>query len=370
MGAIFATAWVAVMTDGIDHSRLFWRLQIAGWITCALMGAAFGIVYFDLPDVLVAILPRTTFGFVATCGLRMLYRAVHLKAENIWTFGGAIFLLCGVIAVLDGAFMASAALFFRRNFNEGALHQFFVSSILMRWMVYWLWSVLYFGIKFWIKTERSKLLLARAEAEALSSELRFLQAQTKPHFLYNAFNTLLAESDNERTRTLVQALAEYLRFSARKHDEFEPLGEELDAIECYLKVEKARFEERFAYTVEAEEAARKFPVPLATVQPLVENAIKFGRRTSPTLLTLEVVARVTGEGLRVRVWNSGSWVPPGESGSTQTGLENLRRRFLLLYGGRGEVCISHDGNGVVAELFLPAGARTGNVGRGERELSD
>jgi len=337
------------MTPPLERSRLFWRLQFSGWAIHILMGITFGSMYLNLRDALLIATVRTLLGISATSALRPLYRLIRRSLMSIWLSGSSVFLLSGALALADSLFVLGIV----RHLDQATIEALLASTS-VRWMIYWLWSLLYFGITFWLDTEGAKLRLAQAEAEVRTQELRFLQAQINPHFLFNALNTILAETDNPRTRSVIQALAEHLRFSIQRHEDEGPLGLELDALGHYLEVEKARFQERLVYTIEASADARQAKVPPATVQPLVENAIKYGRRTSPSLLTLEVSAWVTNATLHLTVYNSGRWIPPEENASTRTGLENLRRRLSLIYGDEAILRLTHDEHGVVAKLCLPA----------------
>ncbi len=341
--------------DATNRSRLFWRLQIGGWAAYGLLASLFlGAISFDARAVWVFALCRTVFGLIATSSLRPLYRFLRRSTLPIAVSGSLVFLLCGALALVDNTVIRVVAQMAGVELEEQGVQQFLSSSILMRWMVYWLWSLLYFGFHFRLDTEEARLREVEARAEAQENELRFLRAQINPHFLFNALNTVLAETPHPQTRALVQALADYLRFSFSTHAPREPLGVELEALSHYLAVEKARFLEKLVYRIEVTDEARATLAPVASIQPLLENAIKYGRQTSPERLEVEITARVEAGRLLVRVWNSGEWVAPEAHHSTRTGLANLERRLALLYSGEATLQLSHHAPGVSAELSLPA----------------
>ena len=205
-----------------------------------------------------------------------------------------------------------------------------------------------------IETADTRLTLARNEAAARTSELRQLRAQVNPHFLFNALNSILAEKDRPAAvESITQELAEYLRFSLRPSGEYYFLGEELDALQRYMRVEKARFEEKLVYEISASPEARQVRVPVVTVQPLLENAMKYGRRTSALPLHVRITAEVSGGFMRLVVANSGRWVeaePARTDGGI--GLANLARRLELLYGGRARLDTSSSCGWVQAELTI------------------
>ena len=179
----------------------------------------------------------------------------------------------------------------------------------------------------------------------------------QPHFLFNALTAVMAVSDDkEKVEELTQSLADYLRFSLNKrNDDYSPLGDELDALENYLHVEKIRFAENLNYQIDADREAREFLVPSQLVQPLLENAIKYGQRTSPMPLSIRIQTQFTGEHLHLVVENSGSWLDPSVSQGMGMGIgiSNLRRRLQLLTGNRASLTYDHSPQWVRAMVKLP-----------------
>jgi len=236
-----------------------------------------------------------------------------------------------------------------------ALDRFLNSSGPIRFTAYGFWIILYFVLNDLIESNSARLQLERLKAEMVESELRLLRAQVNPHFLFNALTSILAEARHpERVTELTHSLASFLRFSLSQSTALQALGDELTALEGYLQVEKIRFEDRLEYTVVVDPAARQMQVPSALVQPLVENAIKFGQRTSPRPLRLAIHARVLPEGLRIEVSNTGKWVEEGSGDSTGIGLANLRRRLQLLCGDHARVRHEVLDDRVVVRVMVPA----------------
>jgi len=218
------------------------------------------------------------------------------------------------------------------------------------------------------KAAEDRRRMVEAERLLVESRLQTLRYQINPHFLFNVINSIdaLAHEAPERVHHLVRQLARYLRFSLQWREEsVVSLQLELEAIESYLQVEKVRFEENLEVRVEASSEARRCDVPILILQPLVENAIKYGMETSALPLRLKIAAVVENGELQLEVANSGKWVEPGTGPSrkqTRLGLENLRKRLELLYTERhtfdvGTVedpdCSGVD-NWIVGTIHLPA----------------
>ena len=145
---------------------------------------------------------------------------------------------------------------------------------------------------------------------AAEAELRALRAQVNPHFLFNALTTIgyLIQTAPERALGTLMRLSGLLRGVLRSGEEFVTIGEELDLIEAYLDIERARFEDRLRVRIDVPWELRRIRIPALVIQPLVENAIKHGIseclaggevRISARLLENEALITVADTGIGV-----------------------------------------------------------------------
>ncbi|MBK9019155.1 MAG: histidine kinase [Sulfuritalea sp.] len=220
------------------------------------------------------------------------------------------------------------------------------------------------AVFFWLRERNANLRrelqlreMARLEAEkqSLAAQLRLLQAQIEPHFLFNSLANVAAliDADPARAGRLLDALIRYLRSSLqRTRAEGGSLGDEVGLLKAYLDILKIRMGERldYAFEIPSELLGRDFPPML--LQPLVENAIRHGLEPKLDGGFLRVDAKVTEGCLRIRVVDDGVGIAeaPGEG----VGLSNIRARLAAIYGptARLEVA-SKVGAGVTATLDLP-----------------
>jgi hypothetical protein len=210
----------------------------------------------------------------------------------------------------------------------------------------------------WQRMKSLELRTAEAEAALRTSELQRLEAQLQPHFLFNALTAVLAcRHDPEAVANVTIGLSEHLRFCLSRQGVLEPLSREIDALEHYLAVQRARFGKALDCRIECTEEAREALVPPVIVEPLLDNALKHGAITSPAPLRIVVDCRMEGSTLVVTVDNSGTWIEPGADGRHGTGLASLRRRLSLLDFQEASLESGPAGNGVRACLRLPL-ART------------
>ena len=315
-----------------SHRRLtFWAAHVGFW------GAAFAanllvIAAFrpEVADPAGFVLLEVVLCLLATAGLRWLSHherwlaALDVSKAGLMA-GGAILSTVAITLAL----LAAGRWFGVAFPSRGEL----VARSVITFGMLATWCGFYFGWQLINERHAAEIRALQAEATALRSELEHLQGQISPHFLFNALNTVQAcRDDPEAIATLTQSLANYLRFLLRPVATLEPLGRELDALEEYLTIQELRFGDRLEARIECDAAARGAAVPPVLVQPLVENAIKYGGQTGPRPVRVHVTARSAADGLTVEVANTGSWVPPGAGQATGTGLRSLERRLRLFAG--------------------------------------
>jgi two-component system sensor histidine kinase AlgZ len=202
--------------------------------------------------------------------------------------------------------------------------------------------------------------LRRQEMNRLvnQAELRALQSQINPHFLFNALNTLYGTIPREANgaRHMVLNLAEIFRYSLQSDRTFVPLAREMQIVRAYLEVEQLRLGDRLKVDFHVDEAALDVPVPVLSVQPLVENAIKHGIAPSAEPGYVHVRIELRGENLRILVENSGNETT-AEPVGPGVGLQNVRRRLEICYGPGATLRLAPDLHKTTAEICIPLAVR-------------
>ena len=217
---------------------------------------------------------------------------------------------------------------------------------------------------FWLRQRNASLEvelqareLARLEAEkqALAAQLRMLQAQIEPHFLFNSLANVAAliEADPKLAASLLDALIRYLRSSlTRTRAEGGTLGDEVTLLTAYLGVLKIRMGERLAYAFDITPELLTAAFPPMLLQPLVENAIRHGLEPKVAGGCVTVSARKQGDFLQIQVTDDGLGFAetPGEG----IGVANIRARLAAIYGPAARLELSSGaGAGVTANMSLP-----------------
>ena len=203
--------------------------------------------------------------------------------------------------------------------------------------------------------EKERVNRLASERAVLESNLRLLQAQMEPHFLFNTLSNILSLIDTEpaKGKSMLMDLIRYLRTSlSRTLPDTTTLDQEMDTIEAYLNIQKIRLGDRLNFTIEVPETLAQHPFPPMLLQPLVENAVKHG--LEPKIdggeITIKALAGATF--LRIEVTDTGN----GFSSCHETGIGigNVRERIRLLYGEKGRLILEeNEPCGVKAIIEVP-----------------
>jgi len=189
-----------------------------------------------------------------------------------------------------------------------------------------------------IQEERIKRLIS--EKKAVESNLRFLQAQIEPHFLFNTLSNIvsLLETDLEKGKYMLEDLIHYLRTSLSKtRSDTTTIGQEMEMIRSYMNIFKVRMGNRLQYQVDVPDTIENIPFPPMLIQPLVENAIKHGLEPKIEGGKVFISGKENEEILRLEIADTG--VGLYEESDPGTGLSNIRERLQSIYGDKGRLIL-------------------------------
>jgi LytS/YehU family sensor histidine kinase len=173
-----------------------------------------------------------------------------------------------------------------------------------------------------------------AERLAKEAELFKLRQQLAPHFLFNSLNSIsaLIGSRPDQARKMIQQLSDFLRGNLRKEEQqWVPLSEELQYLELYLEIEKVRFGHRLSTELDYAPECLDYRLPSMLLQPIVENAIKFGLYDTTESVTISIRARLDSNYIRIEVINPFDPETSRPKKGTGFGLTSIQRRLYLLF---------------------------------------
>jgi two-component system LytT family sensor kinase len=213
--------------------------------------------------------------------------------------------------------------------NKTVLIRFGIALLIITWTAALRW--IFNMIKQQKENEDRK---THAENLVREAELTGLRQQLQPHFLFNSLNSIsaLAGSKPEEARKMIQQLSDFLRGTLKKDDkQMLSLQEELKHLQLYLDIEKVRFGHRLNTEIKADEQSLALLIPPLLLQPLVENAIKFGLYDTIGEVTIQINASIENKNLVVTITNPFDAETAQPNKGTGFGLKSVQRRLHLLF---------------------------------------
>ena len=346
-----------------NRPNIFWTLHIGGWAAWGLIGKylyTLAMLGDEVAPGYAAYVAVITFcGMLITLPLRYLYRFLWNRAiwiQALGLLGGSA--LAGYIWINVRGYIyygwietTEEMAAYTEKLGEAAAEIYwkmqFVDSHLGAIIVILTWSALYFAIKSYRVFQDVRESALRSAAMAHEAQLKMLRYQLNPHFLFNTLNaisTLILEKNTELANRMVTKLSSFLRYSL-DNDPMQKitLDQELQALQLYLDIEKVRFEDRLSLQVDIEDAAREALIPSLLLQPLVENAIKYGIARAEGGGHLKISARVFAGDLLMEVSDDGpgcDLVNNDIPNAKGVGLRNTRERLATLYGSEHSIKLS------------------------------
>jgi len=331
----------------------YWSCQILGWGAYAATGAAtaaaqtgwrfalvggyilFALYSIALTDLLRREIRRRNWLYAPYALLRLAGAAAALATVQA-------FLVFAVDVVLEGR---GSNFFKTPAYNANVWISVCGANCL--WLVFYV--ALTSGRRFREKEIRLELALREAE-------LRALEAQVNPHFLFNCLNSVraLVTENPPQAQDMITRLANILRYNLHRDlNHTVPLADEMEMAADYLALEGVRFEDRLRVRIDVDPAAAQVAVPPMLLQTLVENALKHGIAHLPAGGDLTIRAVVEAERLVLEVENTGQLVSSAST-TPQVGLKNTRERLRILYNGRASLQLKNrDASHVAATVQIP-----------------
>ena len=212
----------------------------------------------------------------------------------------------------------------------------------------------------------------KMETQIKDAQLKYLQAQINPHFLFNTLNAgaqLAMLEDAEKTAVFIDNMASFFRYNIRKLDEDTTIGEELRLVDNYIYILNVRFSGEIHYHKNVDESLENVKVPSMILQPIVENAVNYGIRDIDREKIIEVSCVRAGDHYELSVWDNGkgmsgerirevldgSYTPDASmsgSNSNGIGIGNVCGRLELYFGESGLLDIKSDGEDAGTEVII------------------
>lgn len=347
---------------------MFWKLHIGGWVAYFLIRFAGVYDKYQIHslDCFLWFLTPLTFAFAITLFLRSFYRILRNRVRSVWKVLYSCIVTSFILANLLAVIQTEAAMLL---LEKGPVRDKIIGldhfHVVFEWSLPLLaWGFLYHSYHWLREWQREVARTEKAQALARNARLRLLRFQLNPHFVFNTLNSVrgLILEDKQGAKQIVSDLSRFLHYSLRQENlTMVPFSREIEALKLYLSIEKRRYEEKLDVTFDVDPAVDQIPILSFLLNPLVENAVKYGMHTSSLPLRIRIAAEQMSHGLRVTVANTGRWIPAADDGDrtatgTGTGLDNIRQRLANAYPDRHRFGISTDGDWVKIRLDIEESA--------------
>jgi two-component system LytT family sensor kinase len=214
------------------------------------------------------------------------------------------------------------------------------------------------SVLFYTLQDQQEIEKRKTEAEQLSkeAELYKLRQQLQPHFLFNSLNSInaLITSQPQQARTMIQQLSDFLRGTLKKEEhQWVSIHEELQHLQLYLEIEKVRFGHRLSTTIKNDIIDANVKVPAMLLQPIVENAIKFGLYDTTGDIEISIATWREANSVVIQVINPYDPETSSPGKGTGFGLSSVQRRLYLLFATNGLMQTSTDAGTFTTTLEIP-----------------
>jgi hypothetical protein len=316
-----------------QDKKLVWA-EISWWLTwTGLQGfAMYSAGYAWYVSVADAAVTNFILGSESYAILQMLkfYQPDRSKLYYLFLWSAALSGICVLLIEFVLGFLFSSNEQYLLFLDNTTLLRFGFSFLMLAFIsvLGWIW--------FYLKTQRRDEV-RKADMEKLSreAELYSLRQQLQPHFLFNSLNSInaLIAIEPMKARNMVQQLSDFFRGTLGKQESHQvTLTEELEQLKLYLEIEKVRFGHRLKTEVFMDEKTIGTKIPSLLLQPVVENAIKFGLYDITGDVLISIQAECVGDDLMICVENPYDPETTSSSKGVGFGLKSIERRLYLLYG--------------------------------------
>jgi len=334
---IYTAIWlVLIVSQTIALSQLFsftWRYAFADSLIYGILFYAFGIgIYFFIRF--------QDFGKSNNVSVFVEQATALIVILSIWVFSG--------IYVLSALFPLDSNIL---QFLNESISWRYINGFLMFLVLIFFYYLNSYYTHIQDKQKKENDLLRTLK----DTEINLLRSKLNPHFLFNSLNSLYAliETDSSKASEMILELSDFLRFSlSQDYKKLIPLEEEITNIDRYLSIERMRFGDRITFTKEWEEDCHSLKIPALILQPLLENAIKYGLQSDVKQLKINLKCQVKDKDLYLEITNNFDDKAVARKGAGM-GIYSVRKRLEILYKQYHLFSIEQKNTNFMVRLIIP-----------------
>ncbi len=326
------------------------------WVIIGFINFALQVFWYDVPSIYSLLDSGTSYILFPLLGSSIWYSIRYNSLEDVSVGRVILFhfiaasILCGIWVYLTYA-IYKPFVGDDKNFMRNTLP----SKIFLGYVMYIVFLIFFYAVDYYQNLKEKIKKESEYKALIREAELQALKSQINPHFLFNSLNSIssLTISNPEKAQEMVINLSTFMRYSLMHNEkEMVTFSKELENIKLYLGIEKVRFGRKLNAEFDVEECCLNAEIPNMILQPLFENAIKYGVYETTEQVTIKTICKCEGNALRISIRNdydAGTIKRKGEG----IGLQNIRKRMEIIYNQPDLIRVTDHKNSFEVQLIIP-----------------
>ncbi len=344
------------MQNPILKNRKNGLIYISIWFGIAIAQLSIAFFYYQLPFKTLLFDVFTQQVFLASAFLGLWY-TIRFFNPTLLSWTALLFNHLVVLSVLLFVFIPLTRILTERIFDAGTDYFYIISPLkfvfaVFTYLLYILFIYIYENYKRALEIQKTEQILIQNLKEA---ELSILRNQLNPHFLFNSLNSIssLTLLDPTKAHEMIIKLSDFLRYTVSNSQlQKVSLAQEMEMCMAYLEIEKIRFGSKILLDINIAENTKNILVPSLLLQPLIENALKYGIHSSLDTEKISLNAEIFEEYLRISLSNSFDTVTKPIIG-TKSGLKNIRERLKLMFTNNATIDTEIVKNQFIVKINIP-----------------
>jgi len=326
------------------------------WATISIINIILQVFWYDIPLTYSILDTGTTYVLYPLLGSSIWYSIRYNSLEEVSVGRLIIFhfiaasILCGIWIYISYAIYQP----FIKD-NNKYLKDGLPSKIFLGYVMYAIYLVFFYAVNYYQSLKEKIKKESEYKALIREAELQALKSQINPHFLFNSLNSIssLTVSNPEKAQEMVINLSTFMRYSLMHNEkEMVSFSRELENIKLYLSIEKVRFGKKLNAEFEIDAHCMEAEIPNMILQPLYENAIKYGVYETTDQVTIKTSCNCEGNFLKITIVNdydSSTIKRRGEG----IGLRNIKKRMEIIYNNPDLMKVTDNKTSFEVQLIIP-----------------
>lgn len=326
------------------------------WVIIGFINIILQVVWYNVPLIYSLLDTGTNYVLYPLLGSSIWYSIRYNSLEDVSAARLIVFhliaasILCGIWVYISYVIYQP----FIKN-NDKYLNEGLPSKIFAGYVMYVIYLIFFYAVNYYQSLKEKIKKESEYKALIREAELQALKSQINPHFLFNSLNSIssLTVSNPEKAQEMVINLSMFMRYSLMHNEkEMVSFSRELDNIKLYLSIEKVRFGKKLNAEFEIDAHCMEAEIPNMILQPLFENAIKYGVYETTDQVTIKTTCKCDGNLLRIAIVNDYDASTIKRRGEG-IGLRNIRKRMEIIYNSPDLVQITDHKTSFEVQLIIP-----------------